>query len=211
MATRVVAFRRGLHSGVGSVRALSAFQLGVVADTAAAPLLARRTLVDREAEVRSNALRAYERLSLHTPDDVAIGPFVRALAVDHHPVLRMRAAEALGSLGRAAAVPALLGAFKTAGTGSYRAPSNFIFVGTEQALVTDFDVEVAQAAVIADPVITHVREGAQLEVRVIAVAADLVIKQKVVIGRALDRLTGQAFGPDEKMWQLWWDTLGSKE
>lgn len=211
---RLSAFRKGLKSGDREVRTYCAFQLGGLGYSGVLKDLGRLSLLDEETTVRETAARAYRRVAEADPYGRhpygLILPYLKAMERTD-PELRIRAIEALGFLGQASAVPALLGAFQGGGSGGYRAPSNHVFIGSERALVTDFDVEIAQAAVIADPKISHVRSGAQLEARVLAVDAQIVLRQKIAVGRALGSLTGENFGADAAMWKMWWETLGSKD
>ncbi len=208
---RIPALVDGLKSWNPKVRSFCCFQMGALGAASSLGSLARMSLKDPNSTVRGDALRAYKRLGVKSVGPEMIQPFITVLG-GPEPMLRIRAAEALGTLGQAGAVPALMKAFNVQnGGGAYRAPSNHVFIGSEKALVTDFDVEIAQAAVIADPKISHVRQGAQLEARILALDAHLVIRQKVAVGRALESLTGQNYGANQKMWSLWWASLGSNE
>lgn len=79
------------------------------------------------------------------------------------------------------------------------APRSNIFIGRQVSAVTDFDVEVANSAVIADPQISVLVEGTALEVRVVS----------VVVGRAIRRnltsVTGANPGQSRDAWMRWYE------
>lgn len=112
---------------------------------------------------------------------------------------RIHAAEHLGSYGadEPGVVKALiiaLGAESTA-----MAPRSYVFFGKQIAAVTDFDVEVANSAFIADPIVTTLTEGVALEVRVVSVHLGRAIRN------SLTRLTGADPGPKRTDWARWYE------
>ncbi len=56
-------------------------------------------------------------------------------------------------------------------SGQTAPPRSHIFVGKQTAYVQDFDVEVAQAAAVADPEVNVLHQGSVLDVRVLAVTS----------------------------------------
>jgi hypothetical protein len=177
----------GLKAADAPVRWLSAQVLGRhQAPVERIPPLYRRSLLDESAHVRRAAVRA-----LRATGDPA---FVRLYAKNlRHPqaTVRVRAIEALGEFGAREALPHLLEALAD----TWRPTRNFIQVTTQRAYVKDFDVEVAASAVIADPVVDVVQEGAVLDVAVIQVDIE-----RTIIARALARIVGHDFGPDPAAW-----------
>ena len=155
--------------------------------------LYRSALLDRDPLVRRQAV-----LSLKTAADAGTTAiFVNGLFKNSHANVVHNAVEALELLGDRRAAPALVAAMKaTEGAGYVR---NHIAVLTQIAYVKDFDVEIAQAAVIADPVVDRVQEGVVHDVAVVSVTQ---LRRR--IGRALNRLTGHAGrGLDAAGWRRW--------
>jgi len=153
--------------------------------------LYRRCLLDPAPAVRREAVRSLKVLK----DPAFVRLFARHL-LNKQQRLRMTAAEALGELGSQEAVLPLVDALRFAGGAS--GGRSHIAVTRQRAYVKDFDVEVAQAAVIADPVVDIVTEGVILDVRVVGVSVE-----RAAYARALRRITGEAFGNDAKAWRAW--------
>jgi hypothetical protein len=72
------------------------------------------------------------------------------------------------------------------------------------SFIQDFDVEVAQTAFIADPIVGIVQEGITLDVRVLATERVADILERRVIRRSLKKLTGVDLGDDPVAWMRWW-------
>jgi hypothetical protein len=161
--------------------------------------LAVRSVLDGSQEVRHEAC-----LALKTVEDAAvILPAVRALGSTNASV-RANAAEALGSMGYSAAVPALIGHLSTLQSGSIvRPPRSNIFVGRQFAYVQDYDVEVAQFSAIADPIVNTLVEGSVLDVRVIGVNVVTTAVESSRVRRSLALLTGEE--RSSRGWLAWWN------
>ncbi|MAG56922.1 MAG: hypothetical protein CMJ83_11565 [Planctomycetes bacterium] len=155
--------------------------------------LYKRSLLDPAAAVRKEAVRS---LGV-TKDPVFATLFARNL-FNPKQVIRLTAAEALAELGMDEGVLPLIGALRNGGAGGVRA---HISILTQKAYVKDFDVEIAQAAVIADPVVDTVTEGVVLDVTVVGTSAE-----RGTYRRALRSLTGRDFGTDWRAWEKWWKT-----
>ncbi len=155
--------------------------------------LYRRCLLDPAPAVRREAVRSLKVLK----DPVFVRLFAKNL-FNKQQRLRMTAAEALGELGSQEAVLPLVDAMRLAGSGGASGGRSHIAVTRQRAYVKDFDVEVAQAAVIADPVIDIVTEGVILDVRVVSVSVE-----RAAYAGALRRITGETFGGDAKAWRDW--------
>ncbi len=165
--------------------------------------LVRASLLDSDAAVRDGARTA--ALASHHPQLVTA--YLPALATDS-ATLRQRAYPALAELKDPRAVDGLIGMLEPrpapAGSGGGSTPPRAnVFFGEQRAFVQDFDVEIANGAVIAKPVIGVLQSGVALDV---AVAGVLVIRteERRVVVDALQRLTGQSFGSDAAAWRNWW-------
>jgi hypothetical protein len=93
------------------------------------------------------------------------------------------------------------------GGGGSSPPHAHVFFGEQRAYVSDFDVEIAQGAVIAKPVIGILQSGVLLDVAVAGVFIIRTEERRVVLG-ALGKLTGQALGNDPVAWRAWWKEQG---
>ena len=91
----------------------------------------------------------------------------------------------------------------------YRPAASNIFVGRQIAYVQDFDVEVAQAEAIADPLVNVLIEGSVLDVRVMGVSASNTTLERSAIRNSLTRLTGAKVARTSRAWQKWWDENGA--
>lgn len=170
---------------------------------AALPLAARAALDPSEA-VRLEAGRALR--DARNPE--VAGPLIRALE-SSHSVVRRNAAEALGTMGYAAAVEPLVHAL--AKTSGYRPAASNIFVGRQIAYVGDFDVEVAQNESIADPQINVLIEGSVLDARVLSTTAESTIAaERSAVRGALESLTGAKVAKTRNAWQRWWEESGEE-
>jgi len=192
-----------------AVRLGAADLLGDVRSNAGLSRLIRASLCDDSAAVRERA-RASARRSGH-PDLAA--PYLRALATDDSRI-RERACPALAELRDPRAVPALIAMFDprpiAAGNGSSPALArSHVFFGEQRAYVRDFDVEIAQGAVIAKPVIGILQAGVVLDV---AVAGVHVIRhsERAAVVSALERLSGRKLGADPAAWSRWWEGQGGR-
>jgi len=185
---------------------------------------ARRQLLhaiwDPSPDARADAARAIGELGA-----LEVGrPLIDALWSEHS-VVRQRAAEAMATARDPMFVEPLLDrlfAIKPprnpkvpvtrplsapppgrSGGGPQRA---YIFVGRQRAYIQDFDVEVAQFASVADPVINLLTEGAVLDVGVVSVTDVTVVSESKFIVRGLRQTTGQGFGTQPNKWRDWWSS-----
>lgn len=167
--------------------------------------LLRRAILDRSSDVRTAAalgLRAAE-------DEAVIAPAVRALG-SRTTAVRQNAAEALGTMGYPAAVEPLYTHLVSLQSGGFgRAPRANIFIGRQMAYIQDYDVEVAQGAAIADPIINVLLEGDVLDAGVIGVTDYVVQAERSSVRGALSALTGASPGNTTAAWTRWWDENGA--
>ncbi|KAA3609016.1 MAG: hypothetical protein DWQ01_10565 [Planctomycetota bacterium] len=126
----------------------------------------------------------------------ALGRWTLALWRDHEESRRIQAAEHIGEFGKGqAAIDALI--YPLAASG-YQAPGSYTFFGRQITIVGDFDVEVAQAAAIADPIVNVIQEGVALQVRVLGTH---MVRTLV---NSLQRVTGANPGPRAEDWLRWY-------
>lgn len=171
--------------------------------------LLRRCALDTSRPVREEAARALR----DTDEPGVVVPLVKALASEARPV-RTNAAEALGKIGFPVAVPALVAHFAalpaTAGSGGTRPPAAHIHIGTEYAYVGDFDVEIAQGASIADPIVMQVQEAVVLDARIGGISGYTEVIEYRVVRCALEQLTGAAPGSSPEAWKRWYEENRSR-
>jgi len=158
--------------------------------------LYKRAVFDQSEEVRNAAVMAIKASDAKGK----VGPFIRALNSPFDPV-RVHAIKALGALGDAHAVGPLVARYQVAG-GSGQ--SVYISQVNQISYVQDFDVEVAQTAFIADPVIGVIQDGLTLNFRVLATNGYIDVYEKPALSQALSHLTGKDFGNDPKAWMRWY-------
>jgi len=159
-----------------------------------------RAILDGFRSVRSSAVEG-----LRESGEISVlGPVLRALD-SGYPNVRTNAIEALGNLGHAAAVEPLvahLAALQGGGGGVTGTRAN-LFVGGQVAYVMDYDVEIAQAASIADPVVAVQSRGVALDVRTTVQLTEIVERRAVVT--ALQSLTGTR-NASGRAWLDWWES-----
>jgi hypothetical protein len=165
-------------------------------DKEALPALYQRAIFDTDEEVRVAAVGAIKA----TDAEGKIGPFVKALGSAFTPV-RVNAATALGTLGDATAVGPLVARYQVVG-GSGQ--SVYISQVNQISYVQDFDVEVAQTAFIADPVIGVIQDGLTLNFRALSHTGSFDVYESRAYAGALRNLTDKDFGDDAKAWAEWY-------
>jgi hypothetical protein len=121
--------------------------------------------------------------------------------------LRTAAATSLADMGYRSSLPAVATALAAlqSGSGHPGGTRGHIRVGNQVAYVQDFNVEIAQAASIADPIVGVVEDATQLDVRVGGVSSVRVEVERDAYCAALARLSGQKPHNDAKAWLAWWE------
>lgn len=191
---------RGLRSPSASVRAFAAFALRRIDPKLRADALVRRSVVDPSPAVRVEAARA-----LRDAKDESLARRVEAAFALEDGRLRSNAAASLGEMGYRSSVPALaagLAALQSSShPGGYRA---HIIIGNQVAYVQDYNLEIAQGASIADPIVNVVEDATQLDVRVGGTSGYRIEIEGPTICRALARLTGERMPEKPAPWLAWW-------
>jgi hypothetical protein len=169
--------------------------------------LLSRAVLDSSEEVRTSAslgLKAFE-------DPMIIVPALRAMG-SRHAEVRSNAIAALGKMEYREAVEPLYNRLVAlqSGSGGSGAPRVHIFNGRQLSYVQDFDVEVAQNAAIADPIINVLIEGSVLDVAVVGVTEYRAASERAAIRRSLGRLTGANPGQTTRAWKRWWAENGEE-
>ena len=175
----------------------------------------RKALTDRAVLDTMGVVREEAALGLRDlADPLAVAPVVDALG-SRFPAVRKNAAEALGNAGYAAAIAPLmahLAHLRAGGTGQSGVRAN-LFVGFQTAYVGDYDIEIAQAASIADPVVGTQISGTVFDVRAqaqLTQVVTIVVERRETIG-ALQKLTGEKeLGSDPEAWLAWWERNRSR-
>lgn len=152
---------------------------------------------DRPAGVRAAAAqRAYEVIGEPVLADVAR---VLEKGDGRQRLLALDAADAIGSRRLAGS---LVRHLRRAQEGRPRRAH--LRSGTETSYVRDFDVEVAQAAVAARPLVGVVRHGTVLDVGIVGVTERRIPRsERARCARILARITGVDLGADWRRWDAW--------
>jgi HEAT repeat protein len=191
---------RALRRGEPAVREVAAHALGKSKDVDVLRPLIAAAVLDRETAVRLAAVDSLKEIG----DADVVRPIAKAMWSDV-PEVRMNAAEALGSFGGGMSVEWVIRRVMATGGPGGR---NHLFVGHQESYISDFDVEIAQASQIGDPVVGVIREGVMLDYRVLATREEWTDVERRVYYNALTRATGKDFGQDAAAWKKWWDAEG---
>ena len=162
----------------------------------------RTTVFDRSNRVREAAINI-SKPTIEASDIV----YMAGGLANKHAKVRVRTAEALADLGHREAVNLLVKAGPHAATGlavaggdGSKTRAHVAFLN-QQAYIRDFDVEVAQAAFIADPKVDVLHSGSVLDVTVAGVyEVRTIIKS---YRKALKQLTNKDPGKDPRLWGEW--------
>ena len=166
--------------------------------------LYRTALLDIDRGVRGQAMKLAQ---VHGNSTDAVQYLARGL-LHSHPEVRIRTAKAFENLEDISAVKLLVEAGPKAGMlpqaagGGPRGVRSYMAITNQQAYIRDFDVQIAQAAVIADPVVGVVSSGVVLDVTVAAVVTHRIHIVKAYRS-ALRALVGSDPGADPKRWENW--------
>jgi hypothetical protein len=172
-------------------RLLAVKTLGRIGDRTALPWLIHSSMFDAKEEVRNAAFRSIK--GFHDAD--VFYPYARAL-FSKSPVSRIQAAAALAAIGDPRGVDVIL---RRVSIGIGESGRANILVGTQQSYIQDFDVEIAQAAAIGDPIVQTIRDGIILDYKVLGGSGQAyVVEQTRAYMNALQSLTGRDYGKNWK-------------
>lgn len=175
--------------------------LSRIGDRTALPYLIRSSMYDAKEEVRNAACRAIKGFG----DADVFYPYARAV-FSNEPLASIQAAKALGELGDMRGVDVVLRRVSIGLGASGRAN---ISVGQQNSYISDFDVEIAQAAAIGDPIVQTIRDGIILDVKVLGGYGEgWIVEQRKAYAGALQDMTGRDFGQDWKAWRRYADEQG---
>jgi HEAT repeat protein len=185
-----------VETRVFAVRTLSR-----IGDRTALPFLIRTSMYDAKEEVRNAAFRAIKGFK----DADVFYPYARA-TLSNEPLVSIQGTKALAELGDMRGVDVILRRVSLALGAAGRAN---IMVGQQNSYIQDFDVEIAQAAAIGDPIVQTIRDGIILDVKVLGGHGEgWIVEQRGAYARALQDLTGRDFGQDWKAWRRYADEQG---
>jgi hypothetical protein len=193
-----------LGSSVIARRTFACIALRRLYPNAAIGPMAVHAVLDPAVDVRDEAI-----LGLRAARDPrACGMLVQALA-NPSGLVRENAIDAIGRAGYPEGVGPLMmlmeaaSAAAAAGGGGSGVRSN-LFVGLQTTYVQDYNVEIAQGASIADPIVGVLQSGVVFDVTVGGVSNIPITTEVWDTARALTRLTGERLGSDPAAWLKWW-------
>lgn len=181
--TRLEAALREIHHRKAEVRVEACRQLGALGDEAGLRPLIFRGSRDLDAAVRREAVTAAASLG---HDDTAV-PFIKEL-YSQNPKIAGQAAEALAQLGDERAANYIVKRLVSHG---YSARQHVSFLN-QVSYVRDYEVEIAQAAAIANPEVATVLEGTVLDVKVRDAGFTKTWVEPILV-RSLGNLVGESF------------------
>ncbi len=170
--------------------------------------LMQRCILDVSKPVRHEASLAVRAAG----DPGLVLPIVKALGSDSRAV-RSNAAESLGNVGYAMAVPALVTHFANlpqSGGGGGKPSIAHIHVGRQFTYVQDFDLEIAQGASISDPIVRSVQDAVILDARVGGVGGTTYVTEYRTVYSSLKSLTGANPGSSPRDWEQWFQVNRDK-
>jgi len=175
------------------MRIVAVKNLSRIGDRVALPWLIRSSMYDAKEDVRNAAFRAIRSFR----DADVFYPYARAL-FSKHPRSRIMAAKALADLEDLRGVDVIL---RRISIGIGESPRVNVMFGSQVSYIQDFDVEIAQAAAIGDPIVQTIREGVILDFKVLGGFGEAyVIEEARAYAGALSSLTGQDYGQEWKQY-----------
>ena len=192
--------KRVLYAAQPLTRVLAVKTLGRIADRTVLPWLIRVSMYDAKEQVRSAAFRAIRGFR----DADVFYPYSRAL-FSRNIRASIMAANALGELGDMRGVNVIL---RKVSIGIGESGRANIMVGKQNSYIQDFDVEIAQAAAIGDPIVQTIRDGIILDYKVLGGYGEGWIQEaRNAYAGALKNITGRDYGTNWSQWRKYADEL----
>src|SRR5262249_19232917 len=186
-----------LRSKSTDLRKYAAGELGRLGDRRGLRPLVWRALHDPDESVRLASVAAAKQIG----DPNLLAPFVAALWSDNAQV-RMNAAQDVAETQIPIGVRYLVYRFEAHGGSSQRVYYTNI---RQVSFIQDFDVEVAQTAFIADPIVGTIQDGIVLDVQVVATSDVGEFVEREVVYKALRKMTGATDVENKPgAWAAWW-------
>jgi hypothetical protein len=165
--------------------------------------VAGRTARDRDQSVRNGTAALIRARG----DGARAARAIAGNLLSEQPALRIQTAQALAELGDQDGAALLVAAGPFAGTPTAAAGGGsgtraHMYKTTSRSFIRDFEVEIAQAAAVANPVVDVARDGVVLDVNVPAVVSHR-LSIEAAYRAALARLLGADPGPDPATWGAW--------
>ncbi len=164
--------------------------------TSNARFVFRTAILDKHHDVRKAAMEITREIG-HADEALE---YMTPILKDVNGRFRVRTAEALAELADPRAIPALVQSARHIPPGGSTRASMAVI--EQQSYVRDFDVEVAQGAFIAKPVVDIVQSGMVLDVTVISVLSYRLEIYRVY-RKAIEKIAGDDPGADPKKWPEW--------
>jgi hypothetical protein len=192
-AALVRPLEKALFAPDPEVRILAVKTLSRIGDRVALPWLIRSSMYDAKKKVRDAAFRSVKSFR----DEDVFFPYARVL-FSKNPKASIAAAKALADLDDLRGVDLIL---RRISIGLGASPRVNIMVGTQSSYIQDFDVEIAQAAAIGDPIVGTIRDGIILDFKILGGWGESwVVQQRSAYAGALASLTGRDFGENWKQY-----------
>ncbi len=186
-----------------AVRAAACELLGECRDLGAIRALTRASVTDGDIEVRAAALSGLKAVQYRdTP--LYLGSALRS----NKSGVRKHAIEHLGTFKGDEQAARTLADYFVVGYGG--GPRVNFFSLNQIAYIRDFDVEVAQAATIGDPIVGRIEEGVVQDHKVIG-GQEMVPASAYALADAFTRVTGKELGTDPKKYYEWLKASLEKE
>ena len=183
--------KKVLYAPSAESRTIAVRTLSRIGDRVALPWLIRSSMYDANRNVRNTAFRAVKGFKDH---DIFY-PYARAL-FSRNPRVSIAASQVLSELGDDRGVDLIL---RRVSIGIGESGRANISVGTQNSYIADFDVEIAQAAAIGDPIIGTIRDGIILDFKILGGYGERwIVEQRIAYASALSNLTGRDYGQDWK-------------
>ncbi len=186
-----------LRSKSADVRKFAAAELGRIGDRRGLRPLVWRALHDTDEAVRKASVAAAKAIG----DPNLLAPLVAGMWSENEQV-RMNAVQAVSETAIPIGVKYLVYRYEAHGGSSQRVYYTNI---RQVSFIQDFDVEVAQTAFIADPIVGTIQDGVVLDVQVIATSAVGEFVEREVVHMALRKMTGATDVKNQPgAWAAWW-------